>query len=146
QGSAHPLGIALQQAAQQQGLALPLLSEISTVAGIGVQGTWQDRDYALVGAQGLLRFDVTPDASLQAGVEQQYQQGRTVSWLIENGNVVAWFAFQDPPKPEAAAAIKTLQQQGVKVALLSGDHQQSVEQMARLLGIDEMAAQVLPEQ
>lgn len=146
QGSAHPLGIALQQAAQQQGLALPLLSEISTVAGIGVQGTWQDRDYALVGAQGLLRFDVTPDAPLQAGVEQQYQQGRTVSWLIENGNVVAWFAFQDPPKPEAAAAIKTLQQQGVKVALLSGDHQQSVEQMARLLGIDEMAAQVLPEQ
>lgn len=146
QGSAHPLGIALQQAAQQQGLALPLLSEISTVAGIGVQGTWQDRGYALVGAQGLLRFDVTPDASLQAGVEQQYQQGRTVSWLIENGNVVAWFAFQDPPKPEAAAAITTLQQQGVKVALLSGDHQQSVEQMARLLGIDEMAAQVLPEQ
>ncbi len=145
-GSAHPLGIALQQAAQQQGLVLPLLSEISTVAGIGVQGKWQDRDYALVGAQGLLRFDVTPDASLQAGVEQQYQQGRTVSWLIENGNVVAWFAFQDPPKPEAAAAIKTLQQQGVKVALLSGDHQQSVEQMARLLGIDEMAAQVLPEQ
>ncbi len=146
QGSAHPLGIALQQAAEHQGLALPLLSEIRTVAGIGVQGKWQDLDYALVGGQGLIQRQLTPDAALQAGAEQQYQQGRTVSWLIAAEQVVAWFAFQDPPKPEAAAAIKTLQQQGIKVALLSGDHQQSVQQIASLLGIDEMAAQVLPEQ
>ena len=146
QGSAHPLGIALQQAAEHQGLALPLLSEIRTVAGIGVQGKWQDLDYALVGGQGLIQRQLTPDAALQAGAEQQYQQGRTVSWLIAAEQVVAWFAFQDPPKPEAAAAIKTLQQQGIKVALLSGDNQQSVQQIASLLGIDEMAAQVLPEQ
>ena len=146
QGSAHPLGIALQQAAEHQGLALPLLSEIRTVAGIGVQGKWQDLDYALVGGQGLIQRQLTPDATLQAGAEQQYQQGRTVSWLIAAEQVVAWFAFQDPPKPEAAAAIKTLQQQGIKVALLSGDNQQSVQQIASLLGIDEMAAQVLPEQ
>ena len=146
QGSAHPLGIALQQAAEHQGLALPLLSEIRTVAGIGVQGKWQDLDYALVGGQGLIQRQLTPDATLQAGAEQQYQQGRTVSWLIAAEQVVAWFAFQDPPKPEAAAAIKTLQQQGIKVALLSGDHLQSVQQIASLLGIDEMAAQVLPEQ
>ncbi|WP_321407141.1 heavy metal translocating P-type ATPase [Tolumonas auensis] len=146
QGSAHPLGIALQQAAEHQGLALPLLSEIRTLAGIGVQGKWQDLDYALVGGQGLIQRQLTPDATLQAGAEQQYQQGRTVSWLIAAEQVVAWFAFQDPPKPEAAAAIKTLQQQGIKVALLSGDHLQSVQQIASLLGIDEMAAQVLPEQ
>lgn len=146
QGSAHPLGIALQQAAQQQGLTLPDLTQLTTVAGIGVQGQWQADQYALVGAQGLSRFQITPDAALQTSVEAQYQQGRTVSWLIENNNAVAWFAFQDPPKPEAATAIKTLQQAGIKVALLSGDHRQSVEQTAQLLGIDDLAAQVLPEQ
>jgi copper-(or silver)-translocating P-type ATPase len=146
QGSAHPLGIALQQAAQQQGLTLPDLTQLTTVAGIGVQGQWQADQYALVGAQGLSRFQITPDAALQTRVEAQYQQGRTVSWLIENNNAVAWFAFQDPPKPEAATAIKTLQQAGIKVALLSGDHRQSVEQTAQLLGIDDLAAQVLPEQ
>lgn len=146
QGSAHPLGIALQQAAQQQELSLPALAQLSAIAGIGVQGTWQEKDYALVGAQGLNRYRVSPDADLQAGVAQQYQEGRTVSWLIENNRVIAWFAFQDLPKPESAPAVRTLQQQGIKVALLSGDHQQSVEQTARQLGIDEMAAQVLPEQ
>lgn len=146
QGSAHPLGVALQNAAQQQALDLPTLSEVSTTAGIGVQGQWQNVTYALVGGQGLVQRQLTPESTLQAGVELQYQQGRTVSWLIAGEQVVAWFAFQDPPKAEAAAAIKTLQQQGIKVALLSGDHQQSVQQMADLLGIDEMAAQVLPEQ
>ncbi|WP_316677702.1 heavy metal translocating P-type ATPase [uncultured Tolumonas sp.] len=146
QGSAHPLGVALQNAAQQQALDLPTLSEVSTTAGIGVQGQWQNVTYALVGGQGLIQRQLTPESTLQAGVVLQYQQGRTVSWLIAGEQVVAWFAFQDPPKAEAAAAIKTLQQQGIKVALLSGDHQQSVQQMADLLGIDEMAAQVLPEQ
>lgn len=146
QGSAHPLGVALQHAAQQQALVLPALSAVSTTAGVGVQGQWQEVSYALVGGQGLVQRQLTPDATLQAGVALQYQQGRTVSWLIAAGQVVAWFAFQDPPKAEAAAAIKTLQQQGIKVALLSGDHPQSVQQMADLLGIDDMAAQVLPEQ
>jgi P-type Cu+ transporter len=146
QGSAHPLGVALQNAAQQQALDLPTLSDVSTTAGIGVQGQWQNVTYALVGGQGLVQRQLTPESTLQAGVELQYQQGRTVSWLIAGEQVVAWFAFQDPPKAEAAAAIKTLQQQGIKVALLSGDHQQSVQQMADLLGIDEVAAQVLPEQ
>jgi Cu+-exporting ATPase len=146
QGSAHPLGVALQNAAQQQALDLPTLSDVSTTAGIGVQGQWQNVTYALVGGQGLIQRQLTPESTLQTGVELQYQQGRTVSWLIADEQIVAWFAFQDPPKAEAAAAIKTLQQQGIKVALLSGDHQQSVQQMADLLGIDDMAAQVLPEQ
>ena len=94
----------------------------------------------------LIQRQLTPESTLQAGVEVQYQQGRTSPRLIAGEQVVApVLPFRIHRKREAAA-IKTLQQQGIKVALLSGDHQQSVQQMANLLGIDEMAAQVLPEQ
>ncbi len=146
QGSAHPLGVALQQAAEQQQLDLPAFSQINNRAGLGVEGTFQGQTYALYGNQGMKQNQLVPDIALSESAEEEYKLGRTVSWLVMNNKVIAWFSFQDPIKSTAKAAVEALKTQGIEVALLSGDHEQSVRLVSDQLGISTMASEVLPEQ
>ncbi len=146
QGSSHPLGVALQQAAEQQALELPSFTQINNRAGIGLEGEYQGQTYALYGNQGLKQNQLVPDISLSESAEEEYKLGRTVSWLVMNNKIIAWFAFQDPIKSTAKSAVDALKTQGIEVALLSGDHEQSVRLVANQLGISTMASEVLPEQ
>ncbi len=146
QGTSHPLGVALHQSAEQRNLPLPTFSSITNKAGLGIEGEYESHQYAVYGNQGLKQNQLTPEVALIQSTEEEYKQGRTVSWLVVDGSVVAWFSFQDPVKSSAKTAVEALHQQKIEVALLSGDHQQSVQLVANQLGITTLAAEVLPEQ
>lgn len=146
QGSSHPLGAALTHVAQSQSLILPEITDVRSHSGVGVSGVWQQHRWSLVGLQGLKQPDVESDDVLMLASDQQRQQGKTISWLLRDQSVVAWFAFADQIKPTAKQAVQCLQHQGIQVMLLSGDHQQAAMQVAEELGITECRAEVLPEQ
>jgi Cu+-exporting ATPase len=145
QGSEHPLAHAVLQAAAEQGIALPALSASQALAGRGTRGMVEGRELAL-GNQRLVE-ELGLSSELQAQAKDWEAEGRTLSWLIENGKpgrVLGLLAFGDSLKQGAAEAIDALRQRHIESHLISGDNAGSAGAVGRALGIDRVHAQVLP--
>jgi Cu+-exporting ATPase len=154
-GSEHPLAHAVSAAAKARGLALQPVQNLRAVAGRGVAAQLLQPDSpdqpALELRLGSSRFmqelgiDLT---ELQAQADGLQTQGRTVSWLAEVSSaprLLALLAFGDTVKPSAAAAIAALKEMGVRTVMLSGDNRGSAEAVGHALGLDEVRAEVLPQ-
>jgi P-type Cu+ transporter len=144
-GSEHPLAHAVRVAAQD--LALPDSSELRAVAGRGVQARVEQQDLALGSGRWMreLGVDLNPQQAHAAALQAE---GRTVSWLAVTGEqprLIGLLAFGDALKPQAAAAVQRLQALGIRTLLLSGDNAGSAKAVAKTLGIDEVRAELLPE-
>jgi Cu2+-exporting ATPase len=77
-------------------------------------------------------------------VDTWASEGRTVLYVVRNSSVIGALAVEDEIRPESAEAIKSLHELGVRVAMITGDAQTVADSVAKQLGIDEVAAQVLP--
>jgi Cu+-exporting ATPase len=146
-GSEHPLARAVIAAAAKQGLAIPAASEVRAVAGRGVAATVEGRALRLGSSRFMSELSV-PTGKLAERAARLQAEGRTVSWLADVGGapkLLGLLAFGDAPKQSAAAAIRQLHAQGIRTALVSGDNRGSAEAVARLLQIDIVHAEVLPE-
>ena len=146
-GSEHPLARAVLGAARQAGVAIGQASEVRAVAGRGVSAIVDGRALRL-GSSRFMRELSVPLGGLGERALQLESEGRTVSWLADlsaRPTLVGLLAFGDQPKPSAAAAIERLHAQGIRTALVSGDNRGSAEAVARLLKIDTVRAEVLPE-
>lgn len=146
-GSEHPLARAVLNAARQAGVAIGQASEVRAVAGRGVSAIVDGRALRL-GSSRFMRELSVPLGGLGERAQQLESEGRTVSWLADlsaRPTLVGLLAFGDQPKPSAAAAIERLHAQGIRTALVSGDNRGSAEAVARLLKIDTVRAEVLPE-
>ncbi|AMR66061.1 heavy metal translocating P-type ATPase [Aquipseudomonas alcaligenes] len=145
QGSEHPLARAVLDAAGERGLTLPPLAASQALAGRGIRGEVAGRALAL-GNQRL--FDeLQLDSPLREQATAWEAEGRTLSWLIEQGQparVLGLLAFGDSLKEGAAAAVAALRDQGIENHLISGDNAGSANAVGRALGIDQVHAQVLP--
>lgn len=145
QGSEHPLARAVLDAAGERGLTLPPLTASQALAGRGIRGEVAGRALAL-GNQRL--FDeLQLDSPLREQATAWEAEGRTLSWLIEQGQparVLGLLAFGDSLKAGAAAAVAALRDQGIESHLISGDNAGSANAVGHALGIDQVHAQVLP--
>ncbi|MBB1517644.1 heavy metal translocating P-type ATPase [Aquipseudomonas guryensis] len=145
QGSEHPLAHAVLQAAREQGIALPALSDSQALSGRGIQGQVEGRQL-LLGNQRLLD-ELGLHSPLQATAVDWEAEGRTLSWLLERApqpRVLGLLAFGDSLKPGAAEAIAALRERGIHSHLISGDNAGSANAVGRALGIEQVHAQVLP--
>jgi Cu+-exporting ATPase len=142
-GSMHPLAEALRQRAGD--IALPSVRDFRDHAGGGVSGVIEGRKLLLGNAR-LLREAGVDMAAHKAAAEALQGQGRTVSWLSRDGQLLGLIGFADRAKPHAADAVARLQARGIQVAMISGDSKGAATAMARLLGIDTVEAEVLPNQ
>ncbi len=146
-GSEHPLARAVLQALSA-GMQPAVASDVQAIAGRGVGGTVSGRALRL-GSDRLMR-ELGADMTQLAARAQGWQaEGRTVSWLAElhegaPARVRGLLAFGDAPKPGAAAAIARLHGLGVKTLLISGDNAGAAAAVGRVLGIDDVRAEVLP--
>ena len=146
-GSEHPLARAVGRAASEQGVATSAATDVSALPGRGISGTVEGKVY-LLGNTRLMQesgIDVTP---LAAHATQLEQAGRTVSWLAmmtPTPTLIGLLAFGDQVKSGAAAAVKKLHAHGITTVMVTGDNNGSAMQVARTIGIDEVFAQVLPE-
>ncbi|MGK6307448.1 heavy metal translocating P-type ATPase [Variovorax sp. DT-64] len=146
-GSEHPLARAVLAAAGKQRLAIPAASEVRAHAGRGVAATAEGRALRLGSSRFMSELSV-PLGKLAERAAQLQAEGRTVSWVAEIGaapKLLGLLAFGDAAKPGAAAAVRRLHAQGIRTALISGDNRGSAEAVARLLEIDIVHAEVLPE-
>ena len=131
--SGHPLGEAIAGAIAAPQTAIALDS-VTALLGEGVQASWQGRTY-YVGKNTPERFEVA---------ERWRDAGRTVVYFHDGERLLAAIAVADALKPDSAAAIRALADQGITVHLLTGDHAASAAAVARELGIAEVRADALP--
>ena len=146
-GSEHPLARAVLLAATADGAVSAAASDVRALPGRGMAATVNGRDLRL--GSGRLMQELSIDlGSLAAQADELQSRGRTVSWLAEVGSrprLLGLLAFGDTIKPSAARAIATLQKHRVRTVLLSGDNRGSAGLVGRELGIDEVRAEVLPQ-
>ena len=146
-GSEHPLAQAVLDAARTESVALLPATQVRALPGRGMAAIIGGRDLRLGSTRLMeeLGVDLTPSAGLARDLQNQ---GRTVSWLAEAGVqpvLLGLLAFGDTVKPDARAAVAQLQRQGVRVVLLTGDNQGSASLVGQQVGIDEIRANLLPE-
>jgi Cu+-exporting ATPase len=146
-GSEHPLARAVLATARQAGIEAPRAGSVQAIAGRGMAATVEGRALRLGSSRFMAELSVSI-AELEDRAAQLQAEGRTVSWLADVGDRPALkglLAFGDAPKAGAAEAIRQLQAQGIRTVLVTGDNRGSAEAMARLLKIDTVRAEVLPE-
>jgi Cu+-exporting ATPase len=144
-GSEHPLGAAILQGAKERSIALLDVDGFEAVSGKGVTGRIEGRSVAL-GNRALLE-DLSIDASRLADrAEALRAEGQTVMFLAAGGQPIGLLGVADAIKPSTPDAIRALHQEGVRVVMLTGDSRTTAEAVARKLSVDEVIAQVLPDQ
>ena len=144
-GSEHPLAAATVAGAEERGLTLVPALDFKSITGQGVTGRIEGHLVALGNKHMMGELGVETDvASAQADAEMQ--DGHTVMFVAVDGRLAGLVGVADPIKASSAEALKMLQDDGVKIVVLTGDNRITAHAVARKLGIDEVEAEVLPDQ
>lgn len=142
--SEHPLAAAIVDAAKERGLALAEAQDFDSPVGKGVTGTVEGR--ALVIGSHRIMSEAGIDTAAQAAeAEALHAEGGTVIFVAVDGRVAGLLAIADPVKQTTPRAIESLKGAGIRVVMLTGDNRTTAQAVARRLGIDEVEAEVLPE-
>ena len=136
--SEHPLAEAIVAAANQQNLSLQDPTDFKALEGVGVQAKLQ-HVLVVVRKPNQDEIDIKEISSLQ-------KQGKTVVILESDGQIQGFIALSDTVKDNAKSAIANLHKKGIKVIMLTGDNQAAAEYIASQVNIDEVMAEVLPQQ
>ncbi|RQP11593.1 MAG: heavy metal translocating P-type ATPase [Microbacteriaceae bacterium] len=148
--SEHPIGRAIVDAARERGLAVPSSTGFRALAGRGATATVDGRELAVASGRYLTERGIRLDTALVHAVRDAGAEGSTAVSLVEGGDadarVLAVFAIADRVRPESAEAVRALHARGVRVAMLTGDSHVVADHVAKRLGIDEVRAEVLPDQ
>jgi len=143
-GSEHPMAAAIVEAAEANGLPLLQADGFRSVTGKGVVGTVGGREVA-VGSERLLADHGVDLSAMIAEADDLRRDGQTVVFVSVDGRAVGMLGIADPLKPEAADAVRSLQNEGVRVVMLTGDNETTAAAVARKLGISDFEAGVLPD-
>ena len=144
-GSEHPLAQAFLEAASSQELELLTVEGFEAVSGHGIQGLIGNRQYVLGNSRLMSEHGVRVDDDSLKTSERMAANAWTPVFLAAEGQIIAIIAVADPIKPDSAAAIQRLRDDGLKIVILSGDNRHTTQAVASQLGISEIRAEVLPE-
>lgn len=142
--SEHPIAKAVVTAAEDEGLAIPVASSFEAVPGYGAVATVNGTEVAVGAARFMEKRGL--DVAVFAGVAQRLgEAGKTPLYAALDGRLAAIIAVSDPLKPESAGVVAALKQAGLRVVMVTGDNRRTADAIARVLGIDEVVAEVLPD-
>jgi Cu+-exporting ATPase len=144
-GSEHPLAAAIVAGAEERKLTLATAEDFKSVTGQGVTGRIEGRAAAL-GNQQMMRALGVPIEAISADADAQRNDGHTVMFVAIDGRPAGLIGVADPIKASTAEALKMLQDDGVKIVVLTGDNRITAAAVAKKLGIDQVEAEVLPDQ
>lgn len=143
-GSEHPLAAAIVSLATTKELELLEVENFQAVTGQGVSGVISEKNI-LFGNALLMNNNSIDISQLESKVQELSLQGRTSMYLAADGKLQGIIAVSDPIKKDSIAAIKHLHKLGMKVVMLTGDSKNTAEAVAKQVGIDEVIAEVLPQ-
>ena len=144
-GSEHPLAAAIVQGAQARGVEIERYTDFESVTGKGVRGRIGEQAVALGNRALMDALGVSVDA-LALRAEALRTEGKTAMFVAVDGKPAGLVAVADPIKETTAEAIGALHAQGIRIVMLTGDSLTTAQAVAGKLGIDEVLAEVLPEQ
>ncbi len=144
-GSEHPLAAAIVAGAEERGLALGNSSAFQSLTGKGIKGEVEGRS-VLLGNARLLEEEGIDFEELKAPAETLRSDGQTVMLIAIDGKAAGLLGVADPIKPTTKEAVQQLHAEGLKIVMVSGDNATTANAVARKLGIDQVIADVLPEQ
>tara|TARA_R110000744_G_scaffold91550_3_gene177636 strand:- start:64558 stop:66951 length:2394 start_codon:yes stop_codon:yes gene_type:complete len=143
-GSEHPLAEAIVRGAEERGLTLETATEFEAITGKGVKGSIAGRQLALGNAR--LMSDLGLDsAGLVKTADTRRDQGETVMFVVVDGVIAGLVSVADPIKATTPEALKTLHGLGFRIIMATGDNERTASAVAARLGIDEIRADVLPQ-
>ena len=142
-GSEHPLAEAMLSAAQERGLALDDATEFEAIPGFGIQAR-VNGTRLVMGNLALMQRDGLDMNGLDATALELSREGKTPMFVAADGALKGIVAVADTLKPESTAAVKAMREQGLEVVMLTGDNRRTAEAIAREIGIDRVAAEMLP--
>ena len=145
QPSEHPLAAAVLKAAQDQDVAVPAATDFASMTGRGIRGRVDGRD-ALLGNSALMNERSVRFGALEGEVDALRTDGHTVVFLAIDGAPAGIIAVADPIKESTVEAIHLLHEDGLRLVMLTGDNWTTARAVARELGIDDVIAEVLPDQ
>jgi Cu2+-exporting ATPase len=146
-GTQHPLALAILTAARSTKLDLLSMHDSQTIAGCGVQATVENQPYQLGTSTWLMAAGVTIESSVLQQAEDFGKEGKTVIFIAQDRQLLGLITVTDTLRPEAADTIQALQDQGLRVMLLTGDRLSVAKSIALQVGIpqDQIIAEVLPQ-
>jgi Cu+-exporting ATPase len=144
-GSEHPLAEAIVAGALERGISIPRAESFESVTGKGITGRVLGRVVALGNRKLLDQLGVSA-AALDQRADELRHQGQTVMFVIVEGHLAGILGVADPIKENTPEAIAELHQEGMRVVMLTGDNRKTADAVAAKLSIDEVIAEVLPDQ
>ncbi|MBX8813595.1 heavy metal translocating P-type ATPase [Ochrobactrum sp. MR34] len=143
-GSEHPLAEAIVAGAEAKGLKTDNVDEFEAITGKGVAGTVKGRAVAL-GNPAMMQDMGLDIAAIQAQADTLRAEGKTAMFVAVDNKLAGLVAVADPIKETAAEAIRTLHARGLKIIMATGDNERTARAVAAKLGLDDVRADVLPE-
>jgi len=143
--SEHPLAVAVVDGARTKGIPLLEAADFRSFTGRGVTGLVGDRRVAL-GNKSLLEELGVPTVDLVAKAEELQKIGQTVVFVAVDGIATGFLAVADPVKSTTPEAVRFLREEGMRIMMLTGDNRNTAQAVAKALGVDQVEAEVLPEQ
>lgn len=142
--SEHPLAHAIVEESQARHIPLCPVSGFRSVPGGGIQATLSG-EAVLAGNAGYLAQNGVSLAAMEADAHRMAEDGKTPLFFAESGRLLGCVAVADVVKPDSAKAIAALRRMDRRVVLLTGDNQRTANAIARQIGVDQVIAQVLPQ-
>lgn len=143
--SEHPLALAIVEAAKKRDIAPAEVSDFDSPTGRGALGVVDGRRIILGNARFLADEGIATEA-LAAQADTLRRDGATAIFIGVDGKVAGVFAIADPVKQTTPEALAALKAEGIRVVMLTGDNRTTAEAVAKRLGIDDVEAEVLPDQ
>jgi Cu+-exporting ATPase len=143
--SEHPLAAAIVSGARERDIALVDVTAFESMTGQGVIGTIDGHRVA-IGNLKLLESLSVDAGSLSTKADELRRSGQTVMFVVVDGRAAGLVGVADPIKDTAKEAIRALHAEGIRVVMLTGDNRTTAEAVARAVGIDQVRADVLPDQ
>ena len=144
-GSEHPLSAAIVAYAENQGVELTEVQNFESVTGKGVTGSVDGHATAIGNAVLLKDLKVNPGVLMQQADDRR-AQGETVMFVVIDEDVAGFISVADPIKASTADAIRRLHEDNVSIVMLTGDNEKTANAVAQRLGLEQVIADVLPEQ
>ncbi|MGB5994356.1 MAG: heavy metal translocating P-type ATPase [Candidatus Deferrimicrobiaceae bacterium] len=144
-GSEHPLAAAIVNGAKERGVESSSAESFESVTGKGVVGKVEGRSVAL-GNRALMDHIGVDPGDLAKRAESFRKDGQTVMFVAVDGKPAGILGVADPIKETTPEAIRTLHADGIRIVMLTGDNRTTAEAVAEKLGLDDVVAEVLPDQ
>ena len=142
--SEHPLAKAIVAEAKRRGVSQSSATDFKALPGRGAEALVQGRRVVVGGPRLLTEANIRLPSEVEKMTAAWGSDGKTVLYAVAQGRLLGAFAVEDEIRPESAEAVTELHRLGIRVAMITGDSHAVADSVARRLGIDEVAAEVLP--